>query len=471
MTSEPTSARAEHVVAVVGGGITGLAAAWELSARPGVRVVVFEASDRFGGKLRTTPFAGLPAVDEGADAFLARVPEAEALCCELGLGDALVSPATGAAWLWWDHRLHRLPAGLVLGVPSDLAGLARSRLLSWPAKARAALEPVLPGLAARVADDNLGALVRARFGDQVLERLVDPLVGGINAGDADHLSADAAAPQILSVARRSRSLLVGLRRQAAAGPANPGPVFLTPAGGMGSLVDRLVAGLDERGVELRTGVAIRAVERAGSRWQVGDVTADAVIVATPAFVAAPQLTGVSDEAARLLAAIEHASVAMVTLAFRDDDVGRTLDGSGHLVPKPGQRALTACSWASTKWAHWKAPGQSVLRASLGRFGNEAAAHGTDTELLERAVADLTEPLRLRGEPTAVRITRWEKAFPQHAPGHLGRVAAVEAALRRDAPGVWAVGAAHRGVGIPACIRQGRAAAQDAASRLADTLPA
>ena len=458
------------MVVVVGGGITGLAAAWELSATPGRRVVVLEASDRLGGKLRTSPFAGLPAVDEGPDAFLARVPEAVALCRELGLGDDLVSPSTGKAWLWWGHRLHGLPAGLVLGVPSDLAGLARSRLLSWPAKARAAIEPVLPGLAARVSDDNLGALVRARFGDQVLERLVDPLVGGINAGDADHLSAKAAAPQILGVAGSSRSLLFGLRRQAAKAPANPGPVFLAPTGGMGSIVERLVAGLQARGVELRTGVAVAAVEPAGSQWTVADVTADAVIVATPAFVAAPQLAAISADAARLLGAIPHASVAMVTLAYRDADVGRPLDGSGHLVPKPAQRALTACSWASTKWAHWKLPGQAVLRASLGRFGNEAAAHGTDDELVASAVADLTEPLALRADPTAVRVTRWDRAFPQHTPGHLERVAEVEAALRRDAPGVWAVGAAHRGVGIPACIRQGRAAARDAMARLADTLP-
>lgn len=463
-------------MAVVGGGITGLAAAWELSQRDGLRVVVLEASDRWGGKLRTSPFAGLPAVDEGPDAFLARVPEAVALCRELGLGDTLVSPSTGKAWLWWDHRLHALPAGLVLGVPSDLAGLARSRLLSWPAKARAAVEPLLPGLSASVDADNLGGLIRARFGGQVLERLVDPLVGGINAGDADQLSARASAPQILDVAAKSRSLLFGLQKQAAAAPkpapgAGPAPIFLAPTGGMGAIVERLVAGLIERGVELRTGVEVGAVERDGSRWRVADLIADAVIVATPAFVAAPQLAGVSDEAAAMLGAIPHASVAMVTLAFRDEDLARPLDGSGHLVPKPAQRSMTACSWASTKWAHWKRPGQSVLRASLGRYGNEAAAHGSDDELTFRAVSDLSEPLGVRGEPTEVRITRWEKAFPQHTPGHLDRVAAVEAALRRDAPGLWAVGAAHRGVGIPACIRQGRAAARDAATMLADTLPA
>lgn len=461
----------ERVLAVVGGGITGLAAARHAAANGIDRVVLFEASARLGGKLRTSPFAGLPAVDEGPDAFLARVPEAAALCRELGLGDELVSPAVGKAWLWWQHRLHALPEGLVLGVPADLAGLAKSRLLSWRGKARAALEPVLPGLAAQAKADNLGALVRARFGDEVLERLVDPLVGGINAGDADELSARSSAPQVLDVAAKNRSMLVGLRRQAAKAPKNAGPIFLAPKGGMGSIVDRLVAELVAAGVELRTDTPVERIERAGGRWIVNDVTADAVIVATPAFVAAGQLTGVSDEAARTLGAIPHASVAMITLAYRDADVGRPLDGSGHLVPKPAQRAMTACSWASTKWAHWKAPDQSVLRASLGRYGNEAAAHGTDDELVERAVADLTEPLQLRGAPTAARVTRWEKAFPQHTPGHLDRVAAVEAALRRDAPGVWAVGAAHRGVGIPACIRQGRAAAADAVARLTDTLPA
>ena len=220
---------AERVVAIVGGGITGLAAAWALTKLDDpAAVVIFDADDRLGGKLRTSPFAGLGAVDEGADAFLARVPEALALCGELGLGDELVAPATGTAYLWWNGTMHRLPEGLVLGVPAGLARLAGSDLLSWRGKARAALEPLLPRRSAVIDDDNLGALIRRRFGDEVLERLVDPLIGGINAGDADHLSLAASAPQVAEVAARSRSLLIGLRRRDAPPTGAAAPVFLTP---------------------------------------------------------------------------------------------------------------------------------------------------------------------------------------------------------------------------------------------------
>ena len=458
---------ADHVVAVVGGGITGLAAAWALTKLDDPPAVVVFDADRLGGKLRTSPFAGLPAVDEGADAFLARVPEAIALCNELGLGDELVAPATGKAYLWWNGAMHRLPEGLVLGVPAGVARLARSDLLSWRGKARAALEPLLPRLSAALDDDNLGALIRSRFGDEVLERLVDPLIGGINAGDADHLSLAASAPQVAEVAARSRSLLIGLRRRAlptgtpptgtvSSGPA--APVFLTPQRGMASLVGRLVDALTERGVELRTAAPIERIERDGTGWRVGTLDADAVIVATPAHVAAPQLAAVAPRAAALIAAIEHASVAMVTLAFDAANVSRTLDGSGHLIPKPQQHHLTACSWASTKWAHWRRADQVVLRASLGRYGHEASALGGDDELIARALADLTPALGLRGAPSDVRITRWDKAFPQHTPKHLDRVLAIEAALADEAPGLVVAGAAYRGVGIPACIRQGVVAA-------------
>ena len=459
----------ERVVAIVGGGITGLAAAWALTKLDDPpTVVVFDADDRLGGKLRTSPFAGLPAVDEGADAFLARVPEAVALCGELGLGDELVAPSTGKAYLWWDGAMHRLPEGLVLGVPAGVARLASSDLLSWRGKARAALEPLLPRRSAVIDDDNLGSLIRQRFGDEVLERLVDPLIGGINAGDADHLSLAASAPQVAEVVARSRSLLIGLRRHSApTGTAPRGaaaPVFLTPRHGMASLVERLVQALTARGVELRTAAPIERIERHGARWRVGPLDADAVIVATPAHVAAPQLAAVAPDAAALIAAIDHASVTMVTLAFDAANVARALDGSGHLVPKPQQHHLTACSWASTKWAHWRRADQVLLRASLGRYGHEASALGSDDELIARALADLTPALGLRGAPSDVRVTRWDKAFPQHTPKHLDRVVAIEAALAAEARGLVVAGAAYRGVGIPACIRQGTAAAATVARR-------
>jgi oxygen-dependent protoporphyrinogen oxidase len=433
-------------VVVVGGGITGLTAAWALRRTPDPpEVVVLEADDRLGGKILGSPFAGLPNVEAGPDMFLARVPWGTELCRDLGIDD-LTSPATGAAYVWWGGALRPLPAGLVLGAPTDPVGLARTRLLTWRGKVRAAAEPLVPRSDPH---DSLGRLVRYRFGDEVLERLVDPLVGGINAGDADRLSLTASAPQLADAAGRHRSLLLGLR--GTTGRAAAGPAFFTPAAGLGTIVDALAARLPD----IRLGAAADGIERRGDRWVVSGEECDAVVVAVPAFAAAELLTGVAPSAASLAAAIPSSGVVVVTLAVAEDAVPRALDGSGHLVPKPVQRHLTACSWASAKWAHWRVPGRHVLRASLGRFGDDHALDLDDDAVLAATLADLREQLGLRAEPVEVRITRWPRAFPQHLPGHLDRVAALERSLP---PGVVVAGAAYRGIGIPACIRQGREAA-------------
>jgi oxygen-dependent protoporphyrinogen oxidase len=445
-------------VVVIGGGITGLAAAWELQRHPSQpEVTLLEASDRLGGKIRTTPFAGLPAVDEGADAFLARVPWATELCAELGVDD-LVSPASSRAYVWWNHRMHRIPDGLVLGVPKGLGGLARSGLMTWRGKARAALEPIVPR---RPMTDALGATIRYRFGAEVLERLVGPLVGGINAGDADRLSLAATTPQLAEAACRSRSLLLALRRTP---PAPPGPVFLAPSGGMQILVDALVARLD--GAVVRLGHPAAAIAADGARWRVDDQPADAVIVTAPAWAAAGLLAAISPDAGRLLAGMDHASVALVTLAFDERHVARSLDGSGHLVPKAAQRHITACSWASTKWTGWKRDGQVLLRASLGRDGDVHSLEGDDGDVVNLAVSDLAEQLGITGDPLHQRVSRWERSFPQYRPGHNEHIAAIAAALRRDAGGVVATGAAYGGLGVPACIRQGREAARAVLARAA-----
>ena len=280
-------------VAVVGGGITGLSAAYHLrhragdSSAPPPRVTLFEADERLGGKIRTSPFAGLPAVDEGADAFLARVPWAVDLAHELGLDD-LVSPATGRAYVWWDGSLHPIPEGLVLGVPAGLGSLARSHLLSWPGKARAALEPLVRR--GHPAADNLGALIEHRFGAEVLDRLVDPLIGSINAGDTRQLSLAASAPQVAAGLDRSRSLLLGLRKGRGAAPAGPGVPRARP--GDGGLRRRAPCGRSTAS-EVVTGQPVEVLERrAEGGWVVQGTEVDAVILALPAY-----------EAARLLAVV------------------------------------------------------------------------------------------------------------------------------------------------------------------------
>ena len=468
-----TTVAGRRTVLVVGGGVTGLAAAYELStAEPKVSVTVLEAGDRLGGKVQATPFAGLPSVECGADMFLARTPAAVELARDLGLAGDLVAPASLPAYVWSRGQLHQLPPGLVLGAPARLGPMARSDLLSWRGKARAAVEPLLPRWCPSGKEgDALGLAVRARFGDEVLDRLVGPLIGGINAGDPDHLSLRAVTPQIADALAEHRSLLLGLRAQArAAGsggagqaPASP---FLAPRGGVSVLVEHLHAAVTAAGGEVRTAAPVAALERRDGRWSVqpdsGDaIEADALVLTVPAPDAAALLGHLSPEAARALRTITSVSVAMITLALPEDAITRAITTSGYLVPRSEQRTITACSWASSKWAEWRLPGQVVLRISAGRDGDERALDLGDDELLEAVLSDLDRHIGLRGQPTATRITRWWKAMPQYAPGHVERIDALTATLADDAPGLGLAGAAYRGLGLPACIAQGRAAARAA----------
>jgi len=452
-------------IIVVGAGITGLTAAYRLSAAlPEARITVIEADDRVGGKIRSTPFAGIGGIDEGADAFLTRVPHAMALATELGLGDALTSPAVASANVWW-NGLHRIPEGLLLGVPSDLGKLARTKLLTWPGKLRAALEPILPGTG--VAQDSVGLLIRKRFGKQVHQRLVDPLVGSIYAADTEQFSLYG-VPQIEQLASNNRSLLIGARRTRAkatkAAENTPaGPIFATPTAGMAAMTGALAAALAQRGVEIRLATAVKRLHRGDAergRWLVDGEAADAVVLATPAKPTGAVLADVSAEAAGSLASFVHAGVVMVTLAIPASEWPEPLRNySGYLVPKPVQQWVTAVSFATAKWNHWRSRDDDtfLLRISLGRDGRDLTGESDDA-LLAAAVDEVGVHLDLTLRPTAHRITRWPLAFPQYRPGHANKVAAIEAALARDAPGVFVAGASYHGIGIPACIAQGNAVA-------------
>jgi len=434
-------------IAVIGGGITGLAAAHAALAG-GAHVTLFEAGAHPGGVIRTTPFAGHPAIDEAADAFLARVPWAVQLARAVSLGDSLTSPAAGKAAVWWDG-MHDIPEGLLLGLPTDLAGLARSRLLSPRGKLRAATEPFRARSDATI--DSIGAYVRSRFGDEVHERLVDPLIGSIYAADTDDFSL-AAAPQLAELSARSRSVLLAARHRP---PAPAGPVFYAPTAGMGALVEAVTSRLHEGGSDVRCGVTVTELAADGSSWRVDDELFDGVVLACPARNAAALLTGMQASVATTLAAIPTAGVAMVTLAMPSTDWPSRLHGlSGYLVPKPQQRLVTAVSFGSQKWAHWSNPEHVVLRVSLGRDGL-AALHLSDDQLLTEVLAELDARLGISAAPIAVRISRWPDAFPQYRPHHGTTIATAERALPR---GITLAGASYHGIGIPACVRSGQLAA-------------
>jgi oxygen-dependent protoporphyrinogen oxidase len=421
-------------VHVVGAGIAGLTAARDLVGA-GVDVVVHEASDHVGGKLRSVELGGT-VLDAAPDAFLARRPEAVALCRELGLADELVAPATGSSYLWSRGKLRPVPKGQVLGVPTDWRAVAAAGVVSTRAVARIAVEPWLPGRPLGE-DTTVGELVRRRYGGEVAARLVDPLIGGINAGHTDRLSVEVVAPQIAAAARRHRSLTRALR---AAPPPGPGPVFLSLPGGMQRLADAVAQGLD-----VRTGSPVESLEGF-----------DAVVLATPAYASAPLLGPVAPGAAAILAGIEHSSVTLATFAYPSSATDVPLDASGFLVPRPEGLLMTAASWASTKWAHLAAPGRFLLRVSAGRVGDDRHLRLDDDELVARLRAELATTMGIRGEPDEVAVFRWPRAFPQYAPGHLARMTA----LQRQLPAHVAVaGAALGGVGIPQCIATGHAAAE------------
>jgi len=461
-------------VAVIGGGIAGLAAAWELSGTsPAPRVVLLEGADEIGGKLRTEVIGGRD-VDLGPDAFVARRPEALALCAELGLTDDLVAPGVRGAHVWARGRLRPLPAGLALGVPTRFGPLARSGICSAAGLARPALDLLRPARAVPAgapADAAVGELVRRRLGPQVTARLAAPLIGGIHAGDIDTMSAAAVFPALLTAVGRPGSLM----RALAAGlpPPGPEPVFLTLRGGMGRLVDELARALAGRGVDLRRDSPVTALRRepagAGGRWHLrtgpgpdDEVLADAVVVCLPAPEAAGLLRPHDDALAGALETVTYASVAIVTFRLSADAVGRPLDGTGFLVPRGEGGApdplVTACTWLSAKWPELERPGDVLIRASVGRQGDDRHISMTDPELLAACLGELGTMMALRRPPLDALLTRWPRSFPQYTVGHLDRVAAIEDAAGRLGGLALAGGALH-GVGIPACIGSGRRAAR------------
>jgi oxygen-dependent protoporphyrinogen oxidase len=459
MREEETPAGTGHVV-VIGAGIAGLAAAHRLLER-GARVTVLEASGRIGGKLLPGEIAGVR-VDLGAESMLARRPEAVGLAREAGLADRLQPPATATASLWTRGALRPMPKGHVMGVPGTAGAL--SGVLSEEGLARIERDAALPRT--EIGDDvAVGAYVAERLGREVVDRLVEPLLGGVYAGDAYRISMRSAVPQLFEAARSHVSLTEAVRalqgRTATAPPS--GPVFMGIRGGIGTLPLAVARSVRARGGDIVTDAPVTELRRtAPTGWRVvaGErvLHADAVVVAVPAPAAARLLRAEAPAAAAELAAVEYASMALVTLAYRRSDAGALPEGSGFLVPPVDGRTIKASTFASRKWG-WIAeedPGLVVLRTSVGRYGETEILGRDDEGLVAVSRHDLKEATGLDAEPVATRVTRWTDGLPQYPVGHHARVARVRehvAAL----PGLAVCGAAYDGVGIPACVASAYAA--------------
>lgn len=439
-------------MAVVGGGVSGLAAAYE-AARRDTDVVLLEASPRLGGKVHTEMVDGF-LVEAGPDSFVAPKRSVLELAADLGIADRVI-PAShvGGAHVWWGGRLHPLPEGLLLMAPSRLGPLFRSSLLSWRGKLRVLGDLVLPSGAN--GDESLDSFVRRRLGSEVLERIAEPLVAGIHAARPDTMSLRASFPRFLDMERNHRSLILAARR-ARRQSRSQGSHFMSFMGGMGELAGALVGALPTDTV--RTGVAVNRItarRQRGYRLETDDggvIEAEGVVLATPAAVTARLLETICPEAADLVRGIGQVSTATVTLAYRADEIP-PLTGSGFVVPSAAQRKVMGVSYLSNKWTG-RVPddGYALIRAFVR--GSDRLAD--EDRLVETARAEIAALIGITAEPALNRVGMWPGGLHQYTLGHIDRVAAVERHLE-DYPRLALAGAAFYGIGLNECVASGRRA--------------
>lgn len=447
-------------VVVVGGGIAGLSAAYELE-RCGRTVRVLECSPRPGGVIHTERFDGW-VIDAGPDSLLVQKPAAVDLCRELGIASRLVSTLTPrTAYVLHGGRLHALAEGSFLGFPITLRSFVRSSLFSLRGRVRMAREVFEPR-GAPDGDESIAAFVRRRFGDEAVDRLADPLLAGIHAGDAERLSIRALFPRLVEAERTSGSVVRALR----ALHVRPSPqgAFVSLPGGIEELVEALAAALDRATLVCeRRATAITA---AGDGYRIeseaGPLRARAVVVATPAHVAATLVGDVDAGLARLCDAVPYASTATVFFGYARDQVAAPLRGSGFVVPRTEGRALLAGTWVTSKWPGRAPEGHVLLRGFLGGGRDPRRLESSDAELVAIARRELEELLGIRGEPIHTRLYRWTRQSPQYEVGHLKRLAEIDTRLAAR-PGLFVTGSGFRAIGIPDCIADGRATGARAAT--------
>ncbi len=449
----------ETDVAVVGGGMAGLAAAYELHRR-GASFVLIEAAPRLGGVVRTERVDGFT-LDAGPDSLLVQKPAAIELCRELGLGHRLLPTLEPRAAYVLRGRLRPIPEASVLGIPTALGPWAASDLLSPAGRLRLAADLVLPR--GDGSDESVGSFFRRRFGAEAADYIAEPLLAGIHAGDVDRLSIRALFPRLAEAERESGSVIRALRRRRKASPKSPGGVFRSLPGGIEELAAALAAALPPAAV--RCGA--RAVTLGGPsphsvRLSSGEsISARGIILATPAYITAALVRPLDERLATLCGEIPYTSTATVLLAYPRSAVRRPRLGSGFVVPRRERAVpLLAGSWVTSKWPGRAPEGQVLLRGFLGGVRDRGVDERSDAELTDQAHRAFAHLLDIDRRPGLARVYRWERANPQHNVGHLARVAAIETRLR-ECPGLFVTGAGFRGVGIPDCVADGRAMARAA----------
>lgn len=464
-----------HSIVIVGGGIAGLSAAYYAKKyAPETQVTLLEAGDHWGGKITTDRVSfddGDFIIEGGPDTFLATKPWAVSLCRELGLADRLhgTNPKNKNTFVLHKNKLQPLPDGLAMMIPTNISSILKSQLVSWPGKVRMGLDFLLPSQNGQH-DESLGNFVSRRLGREAYENLIEPLMSGIYAGDGNQLSLRSTFPYLHDLEHKYGSLARGalkMRQQMAVrGQSTQGSrsAFLTPTTGLAEIVEKLVESLKSK-VDLRLNAPVQMLERPNvGTWNVtlgtGEtLQADSVILATPAPVSGFLLASFEPELASVLQSIPYASTATVTLAYRQNDLSRPLDGYGYVIPRREERRALACTWTSTKFPHRAPEGYALIRVFVGRAGQESDIPWNEAGLLDLAREELELTLDITAEPLVKRVFIWENAMPQYNLGHPEKLAKIDSALEKY-PGLALAGNGYRGIGIPDCIHSGEMAVEE-----------
>jgi oxygen-dependent protoporphyrinogen oxidase len=457
---------------IIGGGIAGLSAAYYATKNlPNAEITLIEVDSRWGGKIstdRVTFDDGQFIIEGGPDTFLASKPWGVALCKELGIGDRLhgTNPNNKNTYVLNRNRLLPLPEGLAMMIPSDIPSILRSRLISWTGKARMGLDFLQPAKHLN-GDESLGTFVSRRLGREAYENLIEPLMSGIYAGDGDQLSLASTFPYLRDLEVKHGSLARGAiemrKKMNASGQKVQGSrsAFLTPTTGLAEIVEALVAYLQSRKVDMRLNTRVTSITRhlSPDAWNLilntGSLITDSLILATPAPISG-KLLAFDQDLSSMLQSIPYASTATVSLAYRQSDLHRPLDGYGYVIPRREGRKALACTWTSTKFPHRAPDGYALIRVFVGRAGQDIPWN--ENELLELAKEELQLTLRIIAEPIISRVFMWESAMPQYNLGHPEKLKKIDSALAKY-PSLALAGNGYRGIGIPDCIHSGELAVE------------
>lgn len=450
-------------VVIVGGGISGLATAFYVKrARPDLKITLVEGRGRLGGVITTRRQDGF-VIEGGPDSFVNIKPWGVQLCRDLGIDGRLIptDPSNKKVYIYSGGRLQALPPGMILTAPTQIWPFLKNSLISWPGKLRMGMDLVLPR-GRECPDESLGSFVGRRLGQEAVDKIAEPILGGIFLADASRLSLKCTFPRFLDMEREHRSLILAMRRQSRRA-TNGGSMFRAMAGGMDDLVTCLREALE--GVELRTGLkAVRVEKPLKVITEEGALEASAVVMAVPPPQCAALLRPVSEAAADEIASIPTLSTATVSLGYSRARPNLDLDGTGFVIPKKEQRRILACTWSSRKFVGRAPEHHLLVRCFVGGERGEEHLKGSDEDLAQLARQELREIMGLQEEPILSRVFRWPEANPVYEVGHQAKVERIESLVDPDL-NLYLSGSGFRGVGIPDCVRDAQRVAGAIAERI------